>query len=74
MGEERWVGGMEYNKNEWIREWGASMENNFRLSSRNLELVGIFGISTPILVYKGIIKEFHLHDYEWGKPHTKFVP
>ncbi|TMW89552.1 hypothetical protein EJD97_017027, partial [Solanum chilense] len=66
-------GKMEYNKNEWIREGGASMENNFCWSCQNLELVGIFGIVIPVLVYKGIIKEFHLHDDEWGRPYTKFI-
>uniref|UniRef100_M1B2I5 Oligopeptide transporter OPT family n=1 Tax=Solanum tuberosum TaxID=4113 RepID=M1B2I5_SOLTU len=54
-------GGMEYNKNKWIEEWGAARENlelNFRWSRRNLALVGIFGIAIPVLVYKGIVKEF----------------
>ncbi|XP_060213224.1 uncharacterized protein LOC132640599 isoform X3 [Lycium barbarum] len=54
-------GGMEYNKNKWIEEWGASRENleyNFRWSRRNLAIVGIFGIAIPVLIYKGIVKEF----------------
>ncbi|TMW83046.1 hypothetical protein EJD97_003151 [Solanum chilense] len=54
-------GGMEYNKNKWIEEWGAARENlelNFRWTRRNLALVGIFGIAIPVLVYKGIVKEF----------------
>lgn len=54
-------GGMEYNKNKWIEEWGAARENlelNFRWSRRNLALVGIFGIAIPVLIYKGIVKEF----------------
>ncbi|XP_004240125.1 uncharacterized protein [Solanum lycopersicum] len=70
-------GGMEYNKNKWIEEWGAARENlelNFRWTRRNLAIVGIFGIAIPVLVYKGIVKEFHLHDDEWGRPRTKFVP
>lgn len=54
-------GGMEYNKNKWIEEWGAARENlelNFRWTRRNLAIVGIFGIAIPVLVYKGIVKEF----------------
>lgn len=54
-------GGMEYNKNKWIEEWGAARENlehNFRWSRRNLAIVGIFGIAVPVLIYKGIVKEF----------------
>ncbi|PHU18837.1 hypothetical protein BC332_09988 [Capsicum chinense] len=54
-------GGMEYNKNKWIEEWGAARENlehNFRWSRRNLAVVGIFGIAVPVLIYKGIVKEF----------------
>ncbi|KAK6139719.1 hypothetical protein DH2020_026529 [Rehmannia glutinosa] len=54
-------GGMEANKNRWVEEWGASRENleyNFRWTRRNFALVGIFGIAIPVLVYKGIVKEF----------------
>nr|GMC61298.1 neuronal acetylcholine receptor subunit alpha-5 [Ipomoea batatas] len=54
-------GGMETNKNKWIEEWGAARENlehNFRWSRRNFALVGLFGVAIPILVYKGIVKEF----------------
>lgn len=52
---------MEYNKNRWIEEWGAARENlehNFRWTRRNLAIVGIFGIAVPVLIYKGIVKEF----------------
>lgn len=54
-------GGMEANKNKWIEEWGSARENlehNFRWTRRNFALVGIFGIALPVLVYKGIVKEF----------------
>ena len=52
---------MEANKNRWIEEWGSARENlehNFRWTRRNFALVGIFGIAIPVLVYKGIVKEF----------------
>ena len=54
-------GGMETNKNRWIEDWSTARENlehNFRWSPRNLALVGIFGIAIPVLVYKGIIRDF----------------
>ncbi|KAJ7973694.1 Neuronal acetylcholine receptor subunit alpha [Quillaja saponaria] len=54
-------GGMETNKNRFIEEWGSvreNLEHNFRWSRRNLALVGIFGLAVPILVYKGIVREF----------------
>lgn len=54
-------GGMETNKNRWIEEWSTARENlehNFRWTRRNLAIVGIFGIAVPILVYKGIVREF----------------
>ncbi|CAK9162154.1 unnamed protein product [Ilex paraguariensis] len=54
-------GGMEANKNRWIEEWGTARENlehNFRWTRRNFALVGLFGIALPVLVYKGIVKEF----------------
>ncbi|KAL0308327.1 UNVERIFIED_CONTAM: hypothetical protein Sradi_5775000 [Sesamum radiatum] len=54
-------GGMEANKNRWIEDWSTARENlelNFRWTRRNLALVGIFGVAVPILVYKGIVKEF----------------
>ncbi|KAL7082048.1 hypothetical protein ACP275_14G076200 [Erythranthe tilingii] len=28
---------------------------------RNLALAGIFGIAVPVLVYKGIVKDFFIH-------------
>ncbi|XP_027358394.1 eukaryotic peptide chain release factor subunit 1-3-like isoform X1 [Abrus precatorius] len=54
-------GGMEANKNKFIEDWGTARENlefNFRWTRRNLALVGIFGIAIPVLVYKGIVREF----------------
>ncbi|KAL2896615.1 putative malate:quinone oxidoreductase [Bienertia sinuspersici] len=54
-------GGMEASKNKFIEEWGSARENlehNFRWTRRNFALVGIFGIAIPVLVYKGIVKEF----------------
>jgi hypothetical protein len=57
-------GGMEAKKNKYIEDWGTARENlehNFRWSRRNLLLVGIFGIAVPVLVYKGIVKEFVSH-------------
>jgi len=55
------AGGMEANKNKFIEDWGTARENlefNFRWTRRNLALVGIFGIAIPVLVYKGIVREF----------------
>jgi hypothetical protein len=54
-------GGMEVNKNRWIEEWNAGRENlefNFRWTRRSLAVVGLFGLAVPILVYKGIVREF----------------
>jgi hypothetical protein len=54
-------GGMEVNKNRWIEEWNAGRENlelNFRWTRRSLALAGLFGLAVPILVYKGIVREF----------------
>lgn len=54
-------GGMEANKNRWVEEWGAARENlehNFRWTRRNFAIIGIFGIVVPVLVYKGIVREF----------------
>ncbi|KAG6431586.1 hypothetical protein SASPL_109665 [Salvia splendens] len=56
-------GGMETNKNRWIEDWATNRENlehHFRWTRRNLALVGIFGVAVPILVYKGVVKEFEL--------------
>ncbi|XP_062220399.1 uncharacterized protein LOC133919868 isoform X1 [Phragmites australis] len=55
-------GGMEVHKNRWIEEWNAGRENlefNFRWTRRNLAVVGLFGLAVPILVYKGIVREFN---------------
>lgn len=54
-------GGMEAHKNRFIEDWGTARENlehNFRWTRRNFALVGIFGIALPLLVYKGIVREF----------------
>lgn len=54
-------GGMEVNKNRWIEEWNAGRENlelNFRFTRRSLAVIGLFGLAVPILVYKGIVREF----------------
>ncbi|KAK4793131.1 hypothetical protein SAY86_023566 [Trapa natans] len=54
-------GGMEAHKNRFIEDWSTARENlehNFRWTRRNLALVGIFGIAIPVLVYKGIVREF----------------
>uniref|UniRef100_A0A803MEX2 Uncharacterized protein n=1 Tax=Chenopodium quinoa TaxID=63459 RepID=A0A803MEX2_CHEQI len=54
-------GGMEASKNKFIEEWGSARENlehNFRWTRRNFALIGIFGIALPVLVYKGIVREF----------------
>ncbi|KAL9675620.1 hypothetical protein QQ045_003822 [Rhodiola kirilowii] len=56
-------GGMEANKNKFIEDWGSARENlehNFRWTRRNFALIGIFGIALPVLVYKGIVREFML--------------
>nr|CAB3504243.1 unnamed protein product [Digitaria exilis] len=56
-------GGMEVNKNRWIEEWNAGRENlefNFRWTRRSLAVVGLFRLAVPILVYKGIVREFPL--------------
>lgn len=54
-------GGMEAHKNKFIEDWSTARENleyNFRWTRRNLALVGIFGVAIPILIYKGIVREF----------------
>ena len=54
-------GGMEVNKNKFIEDWNAGRENlefNFRWTRRNLAIVGIFGVAVPLLLYKGIVREF----------------
>ncbi|XP_011623494.1 uncharacterized protein LOC18422596 [Amborella trichopoda] len=69
-------GGMEVNKNKHIENWNAARENlelGFRWTRRNLALVGIFGIALPVLVYKGIVKEFHMQDMEAGRSPRKFL-
>lgn len=63
-------GGMEAKKNKYIEDWGTARENlefNFRWTRRNLLLVGIFGIAVPVLVYKGVVKEF-------VSPRSIFIP
>ncbi|KAL6560118.1 hypothetical protein OROMI_012556 [Orobanche minor] len=68
-------GGMETNKNRWVEEWSTARENlefNFRWNRRNFALVGIFGIAVPLLVYKGIVREFHMQDEDAGRPYRKF--
>ncbi|GER30219.1 neuronal acetylcholine receptor subunit alpha-5 [Striga asiatica] len=72
---EKMGGGMEVNKNRWIEEWSSARENlelNFRWTRRNLALVGIFGLAVPVLVYKGIVREFHMQDEDAGRPYRKF--
>ncbi|WRX26523.1 hypothetical protein QQP08_019010, partial [Theobroma cacao] len=57
-------GGMEANKNRFIEDWSSARENlehNFRWTRRNFALVGLFGIAIPVLVYKGIVREFVGH-------------
>ncbi|XWS73084.1 hypothetical protein CRYUN_Cryun02cG0095400 [Craigia yunnanensis] len=69
-------GGMESNKNRFIEDWSSARENlehNFRWTRRNFALVGIFGIAIPILVYKGIVREFHMQDEDAGRPYRKFL-
>ncbi|KAH0883367.1 hypothetical protein HID58_059463 [Brassica napus] len=83
-------GGMETNKNKFIEDWGSARENlehNFRWTRRNFALIGIFGIALPIIVYKGIVKDFvssisllplnltrfHMQDEDAGRPHRKFL-
>ncbi|URD92317.1 hypothetical protein MUK42_01577 [Musa troglodytarum] len=85
-------GGMEVNKNKYIEDWNAARENlefNFRWTRRNLAIVGIFGLAVPILVYKGIVREFvpisssspspsffsrsHMQDEDAGRPLRKFL-
>ncbi|KAA3456613.1 neuronal acetylcholine receptor subunit alpha-5 [Gossypium australe] len=66
-------GGMEANKNRFIEDWSSARENlehNFRWTRRNFALVGIFGIAIPVLVYKGIVREF---DEDNGRPYRKFL-
>ncbi|KAJ6992737.1 hypothetical protein NC653_015974 [Populus alba x Populus x berolinensis] len=69
-------GGMEANKNKFIEDWGSAretLEQNFRWTRRNFALIGIFGIAVPILVYKGIVKEFNMQDEDAGRPYRKFI-
>ncbi|CAO2182977.1 unnamed protein product, partial [Urochloa humidicola] len=74
--KEKMGGGMEMHKNRWIEEWNAGRENlefNFRWSRRSLAVVGLFGLAVPILVYKGIVREFHMQDEDAGRPLRKFL-
>ncbi|KAL3741160.1 hypothetical protein ACJRO7_022298 [Eucalyptus globulus] len=69
-------GGMEAHKNKFIEDWGSAretLEQNFRWTRRNFALVGIFGIAIPLLVYKGIVREFHMQDEDNGRPYRKFL-
>ncbi|XP_078168855.1 neuronal acetylcholine receptor subunit alpha-5 [Carex rostrata] len=69
-------GGMEVNKNKWIEEWNAGRENlefNFRWSRRNIVVVGLFGLALPYLVYKGVVREFHMQDEDARRPLRKFM-
>ncbi|XP_012851387.1 PREDICTED: uncharacterized protein LOC105971086 [Erythranthe guttata] len=55
-------------KNHWIEEWATKRENlehHFRWTRRNLALAGIFGIAVPVLVYKGIVKDFVFFFLSW---------
>uniref|UniRef100_A0A453FIF7 Uncharacterized protein n=1 Tax=Aegilops tauschii subsp. strangulata TaxID=200361 RepID=A0A453FIF7_AEGTS len=75
-GDEKMGGGMEVNKNRWIEEWNAGRENlelNFRFTRRSLAVIGLFGLAVPILVYKGIVREFHMQDEDAGRPYRKFL-
>lgn len=67
---------MEANKNKFIEDWGSAretLEQNFRWTRRNFALIGLFGIAVPILVYKGIVKEFNMQDEDAGRPYRKFI-
>lgn len=73
---EEMGGGMEANKNKFIEEWGSvreNLEHNFRWTRRNFALVGIFGVALPYLVYKGVVREFHMQDEDAGRPYRKFL-
>ncbi|KAG6484743.1 uncharacterized protein LOC122012168 [Zingiber officinale] len=68
--------GMEVNKNKFIEDWRTARENlelNFRWTRRNIAIAGLFGIAVPILLYKGIVREFHMQDEDWGRPPRKFM-
>ncbi|CAL0323155.1 unnamed protein product [Lupinus luteus] len=70
------AGGMEVRKNKHIEDWGTARENlelNFRWTRRNLALFGIFAIALPCLVYKGVVREFHMQDEDNGRPYRKFL-
>ncbi|PRQ26345.1 putative NADH:ubiquinone reductase (H(+)-translocating) [Rosa chinensis] len=67
---------MEPNKNRFVEEWGAARENlehNFRWTRLNFAIIGIFGIAIIVLVYKGIVREFHMQDEEASRPYRKFL-
>ncbi|KAI3977838.1 hypothetical protein MKX01_036678 [Papaver californicum] len=68
-------GGMEVNKNKYVEDWNAARENlehKFRWTRRNFAIIGLFGIAIPVLVYKGIVKDFHMQDEDYGRPHKKY--
>lgn len=70
------AGGTGVKSNKYIEEWNAGRENlefNFRWTRRNLALVGVFGIAVHILFYKGIVRDFHMHDEDAGRPYRKFL-
>ncbi|PKU66500.1 uncharacterized protein LOC110092462 [Dendrobium catenatum] len=70
------AGGMGVNKDKFIEDWNHARENlqlTFHWSRRNLAISGFFGVAVPILVYTGIVNEFHMQDENWGRPPRKFL-
>ncbi|KAJ7545362.1 hypothetical protein O6H91_09G116900 [Diphasiastrum complanatum] len=70
------AGGMEVKKNVHVEEWGAYRENlekAFRFNRRTIGYGLCFGIAVPLILYKGILAEFHKQDHEAGRAPRKFL-
>ncbi|KAJ7531310.1 hypothetical protein O6H91_14G039700 [Diphasiastrum complanatum] len=70
------AGGMEVKKNVHVEEWGAHRENLekfFRFNRRTIGYGVFFGIAVPLILYKGIVMEFHKQDQDAGRSPRKFL-
>ncbi|KAI4983048.1 hypothetical protein ZWY2020_023540 [Hordeum vulgare] len=59
----------------WSGGGGVGRVEGTRRSSQRqlLAVIGLFGLAVPILVYKGIVREFHMQDEDVGGPYRKFL-
>lgn len=55
------AGGMSVTKNKYVEDWGTMRENlekRFKFNRKTLPLAIIFGVTLPILIYRGSVGEF----------------